>query len=35
MADNHFACLRCGGSHDFDYPKCPLCGYVYGGQDEY
>lgn len=35
MADNHFACLRCGGSHDFDYPKCPLCGYVYGPQDEY
>ncbi len=28
-------CPRCGGSHDFDYPKCPLCGYVYGGQDEY
>jgi len=20
-------CPRCGKSHDFDYPKCPFCGY--------
>ena len=25
----------CGTHHDFDYPKCPLCGYTYGPQDEY
>lgn len=22
-------CPECGKSHDFDYPKCPLCGYKY------
>jgi len=22
-------CPRCGKSHDFDYPKCPYCGYSY------
>ena len=21
-------CPHCGRLHDFDYPKCPLCGYV-------
>ena len=20
-------CLKCGKKHDFDYPKCPFCGY--------
>lgn len=28
-------CPVCGNRHDFDYPKCPLCGHVYGPQDEY
>ena len=28
-------CPVCGSRHDFDYPKCPLCGYTYGPQDEY
>lgn len=28
-------CPVCGSRHDFDYLKCPLCGYVYGPQDEY
>ena len=23
------ACPRCGKAHDFDDPKCPLCGYRY------
>ncbi len=22
-------CPQCGASHDFDYPKCPHCGYPY------
>lgn len=22
-------CPHCGRSHDFDYPKCPFCGYSY------
>jgi rubrerythrin len=22
-------CPRCGERHDFDYPKCPVCGYDY------
>ncbi len=22
-------CPRCGSRHDFDYPKCPDCGYDY------
>ena len=22
-------CLKCGKKHDFDYPKCPFCGYEY------
>ena len=22
-------CPRCGKEHDFDYPKCPFCGYLY------
>ncbi len=22
-------CPKCGKSHDFDYPKCPFCKYVY------
>lgn len=22
-------CPRCGDRHDFDYPKCPRCKYVY------
>lgn len=22
-------CPECGKSHDFDYPKCPHCGYDY------
>lgn len=22
-------CPRCGKMHDFDYPKCPFCGYLY------
>lgn len=28
-------CPKCGAEHDFDYPKCPLCGYTYGLQDEF
>ena len=28
-------CPKCGFAHDFDYPKCPLCGYTYGPQDEF
>lgn len=28
-------CPKCGAEHDFDYPKCPLCGYVYGTKDEF
>lgn len=28
-------CPKCGAEHDFDYPKCPLCGYVYGTRDEF
>ena len=27
-------CPKCGFAHDFDYPKCPLCGYVYTAGDE-
>ena len=27
--------VRHGGfRHDFDYPKCPLCGHTYTGADE-
>ena len=22
-------CPKCGKSHDFDYPKCPFCGFHY------
>ena len=22
-------CPQCGKKHDFDYPKCPFCGYGY------
>lgn len=22
-------CPKCGKKHDFDYPKCPFCGYEY------
>ena len=22
-------CPKCGREHDFDYPKCPVCGYRY------
>ena len=22
-------CPKCGKRHDFDYPKCPFCGYDY------
>ena len=25
------ACPSCGKPHDFDYPKCPACGYNYYG----
>ena len=28
-------CPKCGAEHDLDYPKCPLCGYVYGTKDEF
>ena len=28
------ACPACGFRHDFDYPKCPLCGHVYTAEDE-
>ena len=28
------ACPDCGFRHDFDYPKCPLCGHTYTGADE-
>lgn len=28
-------CPKCGAQHDFDYPKCPLCGYTYGTNDEF
>jgi hypothetical protein len=24
-------CPKCGARHDFDYPKCPACGYDYYG----
>jgi len=24
-------CPQCGTRHDFDYPKCPACGYDYYG----
>ena len=27
-------CPQCGFTHDFDYPKCPLCGYVYTAGDD-
>ena len=27
-------CPVCGFRHDFDYPKCPLCGYVYTAEDQ-
>ena len=27
-------CPDCGFRHDFDYPKCPLCGHTYTGADE-
>ena len=27
-------CPKCGFAHDFDYPKCPLCGHTYTGADE-
>ena len=26
---------KCGAEHDFDYPRCPLCGYTYGANDEF
>lgn len=26
-------CSRCGKKHDFDYPKCPFCGYDYYGRE--
>ena len=22
-------CPKCGKEHDFDYPSCPFCGYMY------
>jgi len=25
-------CPRCGDRHDFDYPKCPACGFDYFGK---
>ena len=25
-------CPHCGERHDFDYPKCPACGYDYYGK---
>ena len=25
-------CPKCGKTHDFDYPKCPYCGYDYQGK---
>ena len=25
-------CPQCGKTHDFDYPKCPYCGYGYQGK---
>ena len=25
-------CPKCGDRHDFDYPKCPVCGYDYFGK---
>jgi len=25
-------CPQCGRKHDFDYPKCPSCGYDYYGK---
>lgn len=28
-------CPKCGAEHDFDYPKCPLCGYEYGARDKF
>lgn len=28
-------CPACGICHDFDYPKCPRCGHIYGSQDNY
>ena len=28
------SCPQCGFTHDFDYPKCPLCGYVYTAGDD-
>ncbi len=27
-------CPVCGFRHDFDYPKCPLCGHVYTAEDQ-
>ncbi len=27
-------CPVCGTQHDFDYPKCPLCGYDYYGSND-
>lgn len=29
------SCPNCGASHDFDYPRCPLCGHNYGPQDTF
>ena len=23
-------CPHCGKNHDFDYPQCPFCNYIYG-----
>lgn len=28
-------CPVCGSCHDFDYPKCPLCGHVYNDRDNF